>query len=117
MYAKMGYGVTNKVTTMKADAGKLKGCVSADVDIRSSCCAADVDAIAAIDGKATGLDRKRALQTLLATPGALSALARTPPPPRYATAPRLPRSPARPRHVATLQAGRIANARSACPRY
>ena len=34
------------------------------------------DAIAAIDQTATGLDRKRALQTLLAKPGALSALAR-----------------------------------------
>ena len=46
------------------------------MEIRSSCCAADIDAIAAIDQAATGLDRKRALQTLLAKPGALSALAR-----------------------------------------
>ena len=77
MYEKMGYGVTNQITSLRvADASKLKGCVSADVDIRSSCCSADFDLIAAIDQAATGLDRKRALQTLLAKPGALSALAR-----------------------------------------
>ena len=77
MYEKMGYCVTNQITSLSvADATKLKGCVSADVDIRSSCCAADIDAIAALDQAATGLDRKRALQTLLDKPGALSALAR-----------------------------------------
>ena len=77
MYEKMGYGVTNKITSLRvADAGTLRGCVSADLDIKRSCCSSDFDVIAAIDEKAAGLDRKRALQTLLAKPGALSALAR-----------------------------------------
>ena len=75
MYEKMGYGVTNQITSLRvADASKLKGTMSADVEV-DGCCAS-VDAIAAIDQTATGLDRKRALQTLLAKPGALSALAR-----------------------------------------
>ena len=77
MYEKMGYGVTNQITSLRvADASALKGCVSADVDVTVAACCANVDAIAAIDQTATGLDRKRALQTLLAKPGALSALAR-----------------------------------------
>ena len=77
MYAKMGFGVTNQISSLSvANASKLKGCVSADVDIRRSCCSSDFDAIAVIDRAATGLDRKRALQTLLAKPGALSAIAR-----------------------------------------
>ena len=75
MYEKMGYGVTNQITSLRvADASKLKGTMSADVEV-DGCCAS-ADAIAAIDQAATGLDRKRALQTLLAKPGALSALAR-----------------------------------------
>ena len=75
MYEKMGYGVTNQITSLRvADASKLKRTMSADVEV-DGCCAS-VDAIAAIDQTATGLDRKRALQTLLDKPGALSALAR-----------------------------------------
>ncbi|CAH0376902.1 unnamed protein product, partial [Pelagomonas calceolata] len=75
MYEKMGYGVTNQITSLRvADASKLKGTMSADVEV-DGCCAS-VDAIAAIDQTATGLDRKRALQTLLDKDGALSAIAR-----------------------------------------
>ena len=75
MYEKMGYGVTNQITSLRvADASKLKGTMSADVEV-DGCCAS-VDTIAAIDQTATGLDRKRALKTLLDKDGALSAIAR-----------------------------------------